>query len=105
MRERTVAEGPATTNKMSEAISRALPFLRRYPRAVTGSQNRADEWVRLCAELAMQQPQPVAAGRVGDIESEAVIGVAVADMVHIPRPQVGGLAPPDKRAVELAKQH
>ena len=55
-----MAEGPATTNKMSEAISRALPFLRRYARAVTGSQKRGDEWVRLCAEVAMQQPDLVA---------------------------------------------
>src|SRR5918998_650113 len=60
MRERTVAEGPAATNKMSEAISRALPFLRRYARAVTGSQKRGDEWVRLCAEVVMQQPDLVA---------------------------------------------
>ena len=54
-----MAEGPAT-NKMSEAISRTLPFLRRYARAVTGSQKRGDEWVRLCAEVAMQQPDLIA---------------------------------------------
>jgi CheY-like chemotaxis protein len=34
-----------------------LPFLRRYARAVTGSQQRGDEWVRLCAEVAVQQPE------------------------------------------------
>ena len=54
-----MAESPAT-NKMSEAISRTLPFLRRYARAVTGSQKRGDEWVRLCAEVVMQQPDLVA---------------------------------------------
>src|SRR5262252_6342379 len=59
MRESTVAEAPAT-NKISEAISRALPFLRRYARAVTGSQKRGDEWVRLCAEVALQQPELIA---------------------------------------------
>ena len=37
MRESAVADGPAT-NKMSEAITRTLPFLRRYASAVTGSQ-------------------------------------------------------------------
>jgi CheY-like chemotaxis protein len=41
---------------MSEAITRTLPFLRRYARAVTGSQKRGDEWVRLCAEVVMAQP-------------------------------------------------
>ena len=57
-----MADGPAT-NKMSEAITRTLPFLRRYARAVTGSQKRGDEWVRLCAEVAMQQPDLVAKTR------------------------------------------
>ena len=54
-----MAEGSAT-NKMSEAITRTLPFLRRYARAVTGSQKRGDEWVRLCAEVALQQPELIA---------------------------------------------
>ena len=50
-----MADSPAT-NEMSEAITRTLPFLRRYARAVTGSQKRGDEWVRLCAEVVMAQP-------------------------------------------------
>ena len=48
------------TKKISEAITRTLPFLRRYARAVTGSQKRGDEWVRLCAEVALQQPELIA---------------------------------------------
>jgi CheY-like chemotaxis protein len=43
-----------------EAITRALPFLRRYARAVTGSQERGDEWVRLCAEEAEARGAPAA---------------------------------------------
>ena len=43
--------------KLSESIVRTLPFLRRYARAVSGSQKRGDEWVRLCAEVAVQQPE------------------------------------------------
>jgi CheY-like chemotaxis protein len=43
--------------KLSESITRTLPFLRRYARAVSGSQQRGDEWVRLCAEVAVQQPE------------------------------------------------
>ena len=50
-----VANGPAN-KKLSEAITKTLPFLRRYARAVTGSQQRGDEWVRLCAEVAVRQP-------------------------------------------------
>ena len=52
--------GSTTTRTLSEAITRTLPFLRRYARAVTGSQERGDEWVRLCAEVAMRQPELIA---------------------------------------------
>lgn len=47
-------------NGLSEAISATLPFLRRYARALTGSQQRGDEWVRLCAEVVLQQRDLVA---------------------------------------------
>lgn len=55
-----MAQGPTTAKNMSEAITRTLPFLRRYARAVTGSQQHGDEWVHLCAEVALQQPELVA---------------------------------------------
>ena len=51
-----MSNGPASNKKLSEAITKTLPFLRRYARAVTGSQQRGDEWVRLCAEVAVAQP-------------------------------------------------
>ncbi|MCF8532761.1 MAG: response regulator [Reyranella sp.] len=44
---------------LSESITKTLPFLRRYARAVSGSQQRGDEWVRLCAEVAASQPDLV----------------------------------------------
>ena len=52
-----MSNGPANNKKLSEAITKTLPFLRRYARAVTGSQQRGDEWVRLCAEVAVRQPE------------------------------------------------
>ena len=55
-----MTEGQVATKKMSEAITRTLPFLRRYARAVTGSQQQGDEWVRLCAEVAVRQPDLIA---------------------------------------------
>jgi CheY-like chemotaxis protein len=58
-----VSNGAARTN-LSDAITRTLPFLRRYARAVTGSQEHGDEWVRLCAEVAVQQPDLIA--KAGD---------------------------------------
>ena len=50
----------SVTKKLSESITRTLPFLRRYARAVSGSQQRGDEWVRLCAEVAVRQPELIA---------------------------------------------
>ncbi len=49
-----------TKKDLSDTITETLPFLRRYARAATGSQKRGDEWVRLCAEVAMQQPELIA---------------------------------------------
>ncbi|QQS12191.1 MAG: response regulator [Rhodospirillales bacterium] len=45
-----------TKTGMPEAVGAMLPFLRRYARALTGSQERGDEWVRLCAEVLLEQP-------------------------------------------------
>jgi CheY-like chemotaxis protein len=50
----------SVTKNLSESITRTLPFLRRYARAVSGSQQRGDEWVRLCAEVAVRQPELIA---------------------------------------------
>lgn len=41
---------------LSEQLLMTLPFLRRYARALTGSQSHGDEWVRLCVEVLLQQP-------------------------------------------------
>jgi CheY-like chemotaxis protein/DNA-directed RNA polymerase specialized sigma24 family protein len=55
-----VTQGSTINKDLSQAITRTLPFLRRYARAVTGSQQRGDEWVRLCAEVAVRQPELIA---------------------------------------------
>lgn len=52
--------GSSTLDKVKtsvpDAIGAMLPFLRRYARALTGSQKRGDEWVRLCIEVVKEQP-------------------------------------------------
>ena len=58
-RENDVPDESVKKN-LSESITRTLPFLRRYARAVSGSQKRGDEWVRLCAEVAVEQPELIA---------------------------------------------
>jgi CheY-like chemotaxis protein len=39
-----------------------LPYLRRYARALTGSQEHGDQWVRMCVEVLLQQPDLVKTG-------------------------------------------
>jgi RNA polymerase sigma factor (sigma-70 family) len=41
---------------LKKEAAEALPYLRRYARALTGSQERGDSWVRMCAEVLLQQP-------------------------------------------------
>ena len=41
---------------LREEAAAALPYLRRYARALTGSQQHGDQWVRLCVEVLLQQP-------------------------------------------------
>lgn len=46
----------SSNEKLSGHLLATLPFLRRYARALTGSQAHGDEWVRLCVEVLLQQP-------------------------------------------------
>jgi CheY-like chemotaxis protein/DNA-directed RNA polymerase specialized sigma24 family protein len=40
---------------LSQAIASQLPYLRRYARAVSGSQKHGDRYVKLCLEMLLQQ--------------------------------------------------
>lgn len=39
-----------------------LPYLRRYARALTGSQDRGDEYVRACVEAILAEPELIPVG-------------------------------------------
>lgn len=43
------------SEKASAKIVQNLPYLRRYARALTGSQSRGDEYVRLCLEALLEE--------------------------------------------------
>jgi len=45
------------------ALASTLPYLRRYARALTGTQQKGDNWVRLCVEVLLQQIGPVRSAR------------------------------------------
>jgi DNA-directed RNA polymerase specialized sigma24 family protein/CheY-like chemotaxis protein len=48
----------------SEAIKAFLPYLRRYARALTGSQELGDRCVRFCLEAILKDPHRLEGGRV-----------------------------------------
>lgn len=43
-------------NGLREGAAATLPYLRRYARALTGAQHHGDQWVRMCVEVLLQQP-------------------------------------------------
>jgi len=43
-------------------ILRHIPYLRRYARALTGSQEEGDQYVRICLEALIQEPDSVKPG-------------------------------------------
>ncbi len=53
---------------LSHEITRHLPFLRRYARALTGSQERGDRYVRACLETLLQEPERIERGREARLE-------------------------------------
>lgn len=46
------------------AIISLLPYLRRYARALTGSQKRGDTYVRLCLETVLEEPLRLQGGKL-----------------------------------------
>ena len=47
---------------VSEEIVKNLGYLRRYARALAGSQQAGDAYVRACLEVLLQEPERVSAG-------------------------------------------
>src|SRR5919198_718407 len=50
---------------VSEKIVENLRYLRRYARALVGSQQTGDTYVRICLEALLQEPEKVSAN--GDV--------------------------------------
>jgi CheY-like chemotaxis protein len=50
---------------LSNEIVKRLPYLRRYARALTGSQERGDRYIRLCLEVLLKEPRRISTS--GDI--------------------------------------
>ncbi len=46
---------------ISDEVTKRLPYLRRYARALTGSQQRGDRYIRLCLEVLLKEPHRISA--------------------------------------------
>ena len=53
-------------DRLSQELVKWIPYLRRYARALTGSQQRGDRYVRVCLEALLQEPQRLSPG--GDMK-------------------------------------
>lgn len=49
-------------SQTNDQIVRNLPYLRRYARALLGSQTRGDHYVRVCLETLLEEPERIARG-------------------------------------------
>lgn len=47
---------------LAQKIGAQLPYLRRYARALSGSQARGDEYIRTCLEVLIEEPERVSDG-------------------------------------------
>lgn len=47
-------------DRVSQQLVKWIPYLRRYARALTGTQQRGDRYVRVCLETLLQEPHRLA---------------------------------------------
>ena len=103
---------------LKNQIVQQLPYLRRYARALTGSQQIGDEYIRGCLETLLQEPQQVQGGgglrlrlfRLFHKFAETV-RTSTAEIAEIPDPirrrlgeRLVELAPRDREALLLVQQ-
>lgn len=69
----------------AEAILPHLPFLRRYSRALNGSQASGDAYVRACLEAIVADPDQMDAGRSPRVELYRIYH-AIWNSSHVPDP-------------------
>jgi DNA-directed RNA polymerase specialized sigma24 family protein len=103
---------------LEERIVRHLPYLRRYARALTGSQKVGDEYIRGCLEALVQQPELLPAGRRVPVQLYKLFHVfartvetSTDEVAHLADPierRIGerlvALAPTDRQALLLVHQ-
>jgi CheY-like chemotaxis protein len=82
-------------------ITKRLPYLRRYARALTGAQDRGDRYIRVCLEVLLKEPHRISSD--GDVRLQLY---SLFHEIWTPRPADEGvtsivdLAPNPQRSVE-----
>jgi CheY-like chemotaxis protein/DNA-directed RNA polymerase specialized sigma24 family protein len=56
----SLESGETSMADLAHEIAIRLPYLRRYARALTGSQTRGDEYIRVCLEVLVEEPTRIA---------------------------------------------
>src|SRR5271156_4215437 len=100
---------------LKQQIVQRLPYLRRYARALTGSQAVGDQYIRGCLETLLQEPKAITAA--GNLPVQlfrlfhrfaATVPTSSDDIATLPDPverRVGerliALAPRDRQALLL----
>lgn len=103
---------------MRDLIVQQLPYLRRYVRSLTGSQQVGDEYIRGCLETLLQEPERISGegdlrvqlyklfhSYAGTVEAATQEAVQVADpVVRRVGERLIALAPRDRQALLLVHQ-
>jgi len=97
------AAGSQATNSSQAAslkhqIVQHLPYLRRYARALTGSQTVGDEYIRGCLETLLHQPEFMTAGNSVPVQLFKLFH-KFADTVESSTDDIAKLADPVERRV------
>ena len=103
---------------LTQQIIQRLPYLRRYARALTGSQSVGDQYIRGCLESLLQDPGAITGGRDISVQLFALfhrfartLKTSAEDLARLSDPlqrKVGerliALAPLDRQALLLVHQ-
>lgn len=92
------ATKPGQAASLKHQIVQHLPYLRRYARALTGSQTVGDEYIRGCLETLLHQPEFMAAGNSVPVQLFKLFH-KFADTVESSTDDIAKLADPVERRV------
>jgi DNA-directed RNA polymerase specialized sigma24 family protein/CheY-like chemotaxis protein len=99
--QQTAGEGQPKskqTKGLKHQIVQHLPYLRRYARALTGSQSVGDEYIRGCLETLLLEPDFIAADTSVPVQLFKLFH-RFADTLETSTDEIAGLADPVERRI------